>query len=224
MSEPVEILKVLVGSYAHGLETEESDRDYKGVYVTPTADFFKLSGGKVHGTTWMEGETEDNTAYEIGHFLHLATKCNPTILEVFAAPGVEETELGLELRALFPHIWNSRDVLNAFVGYSKNQQKKLMDDKYDTRDRKWKYAVAYLRVLLQANRLLRTGEMVVRVPSEWRPKLRDVRAGKLSEGQVIDLANQLRTGAYEAYDTQPGKQANLEPVQDFLLKVRRLYW
>lgn len=82
-----EILKVLVGSHAHGLATPESDYDYRGVYVIPTKDILSL-GFNYKGSHWIEGETEDNTSYEIGHFLHLATKCNPTILEVFKAPEV----------------------------------------------------------------------------------------------------------------------------------------
>jgi Predicted nucleotidyltransferase. len=61
-----------------------------------------LTLGTPHATTtWIEGK-EDNTSWEIGHFLHLATKCNPTILETFLAPVVETTPWGDELRALFP--------------------------------------------------------------------------------------------------------------------------
>lgn len=82
-----EILKTIVGSQAHGLAEDGSDTDYRGVYITPTSEILKL-GSKIKGSHWLEGESEDNTAYEIGHFLHLAVHCNPSILEVFVAPEV----------------------------------------------------------------------------------------------------------------------------------------
>ena len=105
----MEILKVLVGSHAHGLATEGSDVDYRGVYVSPTSEILSLSNTKVRGknTHWVEGENEDATSYELGHFLFLALKCNPSILEVFMAPRVDSgfqphaTRLGIELRELF---------------------------------------------------------------------------------------------------------------------------
>mgnify|MGYP001501964861 CR=1 FL=1 len=43
------ILKVLVGSRAHGLSTETSDYDYRGVFVQPTETILSL-GGKVQTT------------------------------------------------------------------------------------------------------------------------------------------------------------------------------
>lgn len=33
-----QVLKVLVGSRAHGLHNQDSDFDYRGVYVAPTSD------------------------------------------------------------------------------------------------------------------------------------------------------------------------------------------
>ena len=78
------ILKVLVGSRAHGLADENSDYDYRAVYVVPTSKILSINY-KYVANTWIEGK-EDNTAYEIGHFLKLACNCNPTILEVLKAP------------------------------------------------------------------------------------------------------------------------------------------
>ena len=81
------ILKVLVGSRAHKLDDKDSDYDYRSVYVTPTSNILSLNA-KYSKTNWIEGNI-DNTSYEIGHFLHLATKCNPTIMEVFKTPIVD---------------------------------------------------------------------------------------------------------------------------------------
>ena len=121
------ILKVLVGSQAHGLADKNSDYDYRAVYVLPTSKILSLNY-KFKGNDWIEGK-EDNTAYEIGHFLKLATKCNPTILEVFKAPVMKSNEDGDKLKKLFPYVWNPQDTYNAFMGYGFNQRKKFLDKK-----------------------------------------------------------------------------------------------
>ncbi|MGH7204248.1 MAG: DNA polymerase beta superfamily protein, partial [Candidatus Levyibacteriota bacterium] len=119
--DKMQILKVIVGSQAHGLATQKSDTDYRGVFVIPTSELLKL-GNKVHFTSWNEG-SDDDTSWELGHFLNLAIHCNPTILETFLAPTDERSTLsnyGKELRELFPFIWNSADVKAAFIGYGIN--------------------------------------------------------------------------------------------------------
>src|SRR3954447_11469464 len=109
----IEILKVIVGSQAHGLATERSDYDYRGVFVVPTSELLKIGGDAVKHTSWIEGK-EDDTSWEISKFLFMATKCNPTVLETFLAPfashfteSMEQAQLAVELRVLFPYIWNS---------------------------------------------------------------------------------------------------------------------
>lgn len=220
----MEILKVLVGSRAHGLAMEESDTDYRGVYVTPTSELLTLGTGGYKGTSWTEGDTEDNTAYELAHFLHLATKSNPSILEVFAAPVVEAAEAGTVLRNLFPHVWSSHGVLKAFIGYSLNQRKKMLDDKYEFRQRRWKYAAAYIRTLIQGIGLLRTGRLDVRVPIQHIEMITKIRDGKRSVGQIIDLADRFTTVIYQEYENNPRHDTNLDPINEFLLRVRKAAW
>ena len=160
-----QLLRVIVGSQAHGLATPESDYDYRGVFILPTVDFFRL-GGTMKTTSWIEGK-DDDTSWEIGHFLNMATHCNPTVLETLLAPFAPGKALGeltkaeeqlqdtaIELRSLFPYVWNSLRVKEAFIGYGINQRKKFFENKDK---RAPKYAVAYLRVLYQATELLSTG-------------------------------------------------------------------
>lgn len=116
------ILKVIVGSRAHKLADKNSDYDYRAVYVLPTSEILRLDY-HYKGTDWIEGK-EDNTAYEIGHFLKLATKSNPSILEMFKFPIVESNEDGNKLRELFPYVWNSKNALDSYMGYGLNQKKK----------------------------------------------------------------------------------------------------
>lgn len=217
-----QILKVIVGSQAHGLATPESDFDYRGVFVLPTSEILKL-GGKVSSTSWIEGK-DDDTSWEIGHFLNLATHSNPTILETFLAPLVsEETdEVGLRLREIFPYVWNSNDVLNAFRGYGINQRKKMLDDK-DKRGHK--YAAAFLRVLYQGVQLLETGTFDVDFRNtavydtlvKWK-------SGEYYPGEVIDECHSWLALLENAYKNNPDKQTDLDAVNEFLLSVRMHHW
>lgn len=216
------ILKVLVGSRAHGLAKPESDFDYRGVFVTPTSDLLKLGGQKNRTTNWIEGEVDD-TAWEIGHFLHLATKCNPTILEAFLAPVVGEvSEEGQALRALFHRVWNSADVMNAFIGYGLNQRKKFLENKDG---RACKYAAAYLRSLYNAHELLTTGTFTVEIAlTPIGEKVRDYKEGRLEVGEVISTCFIWERSVREAYAMNPDKKTDLEAVNKFLLDIRLKHW
>ncbi|MFA5396200.1 MAG: nucleotidyltransferase domain-containing protein [Methanogenium sp.] len=217
------ILKTLVGSRAHKLNDETSDYDYRSVFVSPTVDLLKL-GPKPKTTSWIEGDVDD-TAWEIGHFLHLATKSNPTILEVFASPIIAEDTLmtGYSLCELFDSVWNSNDVYHAFSGYSKNQRKKLLDEESD---RKFKYGVAYIRTLWMGTYLLERGELFVDTTKNTpvRELLLNIRHGKMSVGDIVGQACYWQERLEKAYKKNPDKQTDLEKVNEFLLEVRKTFW
>ena len=48
------LLKVIVGSRAHGLAGPESDYDYRGVFLHPTSHILSI-GAKPKQTDWVEG-------------------------------------------------------------------------------------------------------------------------------------------------------------------------
>lgn len=240
--DKVQILKVLVGSRAHGLADEDSDYDYRGVYVVSTEEILSL-GYKYKGNHWVEGENEDQTAYEIGHFLQLITKCNPTALETLLAPVVEspsekcivknddyrhpldyitETEnLGQELRDLFPYVWNPNDAFNAFRGYSSNQRKKMIDKKDD---RGPKFACAYIRTLYNLEQLLETGtfDLEIKDPKK-KAYLLTIRKGDFTPGDVLDSAEAVLKRC-EILRDKSTQVPNLDKVHEFLMKVRKQYW
>lgn len=241
------ILKALVGSYAHGLNTEGSDKDYRGIFILPTIDILKL-GGHPQQTSWIEGEVDD-TSYELSKFLFMAMKSNATVLEVLHSPVIEETIEGKELRELFPYMWTSKGVLDAFRGYSLNQRKKFLEDKDG---RAFKYAVAYIRVLLLGIELLRNNTITVNVEEQEKlscmegatistmpglvfqtpgyqletnaSTLRGIKVGHYSKGAIIDLAQYLEHTLVQAYEANPNHVNNPDMLNDYLLKVRKDNW
>lgn len=236
----IEILKVLVGSRAHGVAGEESDSDYRGVFVIPTSDLLKL-GPKPVTTQWIEGDV-DNTSYELSHFLFLATKSNPNILEVFKGNPIRPEDgrgkslsllWGDTLLALFPHVWSSVGVFDAFTGYGHNQRTKMLANKDGRMD---KYAVAWLRTLYNAQQLLTEGNFKLSVVGtsiettlrNWRGGHSDwLNAGRresLTPGEVIDTCMEWELKVREAFSKNSDKQTNVDAVNDYLLSVRKAFW
>lgn len=227
MAEKMQILKVVVGSQAHGLAGRDSDFDYRGVFIYRTSDLVALNAPQDQ-TSWIEGK-EDDTSWELWKFLKMATKCNPTVLETFLAPNpldygdtVVDRRYQDELRDLFTYCWNSDDVHNAFVGYGLNQRKKFLEDKDK---RQPKYAVAYLRTLYNAWELLSTGKFSVNMTdTPIFSTLRLWKSGQFTLGGVINKTHEWTEMVHKAYDRNPGKKTDLGPVNDFLIKVRRENW
>lgn len=223
-----EILRVLCGSRAYGLETAESDFDYHGVFVVPTSRILAI-GEKYSETAWVEGQDQDNTAWELRHFLELALHCNPTVLETFVAPVEVSTQLGDELRGLFPFVLSRKRVYDAFRGYASNQRKKMFEPVggVQATDRMLKAAVAYLRSLYHGICLLDAGTYSPRIEDdELKAFLLGLkRSVKPDFGAIVTRAMALEdelTAAYAASWMQT--EAAMGAINDFLLRVRRERW
>lgn len=177
------ILKVLIGSQAHGLAGTGSDADYRSVFVVPTEELFRV-GFKPHGPRMTKG-SGDETAWEVGVFLSLAIDCYPLALETLVAPTVSADEWGHALRELFPSLWSPHQAYEAFLSYAHNQRKKFLEKKDG---RPAKYAAAYLRVLYNLCELLERGSFTVRIlDTPVGPDVARLKTGDYRIGEVIDL-------------------------------------
>ena len=212
---PHTILKVLVGSHAHGLATKDSDRDYRSVFVIPTEDMFKL-GFKPPGTRWTKEQT-DETAWEVGPFLTLATQGHPLILETFIAPIDQADAWGHRLRGLFPDVWSSEKAFESFVNYAHNQRKKFLEKK-DGRPEK--YAAAYLRVLHNLCELLETSRFTIHIAqTEMGKKISAIKQGTYRTGEVIEMGEHLLFTAQKLRVTSSHTE-NLTHINKFLIDIR----
>ena len=212
------ILRVLVGSQAHGLATAESDRDYRRVYVMPTEQMFHL-GFKYPATQWTKTEG-DETAWEVGQFLTLATQCHPLVLETLLAPVVTADQWGHQLRSLFPTLWTPDQAFEAFTNYARNQRTKFLDKKDE---RPAKYAAAYIRVLDNLRELLETGTFTVQISSTTMgATLAQIKNGTMGIGRVIDLGEDLLQQCAHLL-----RQCTHTPdprlIQDFLTTLRKAF-
>ena len=76
--EPYIIYKVLAGSHAYGLNTPESDEDWRGVFIPPK-EYLLSPFKKIDQVT---DNTNDTVIYNLYKFVILATQNNPNILEL----------------------------------------------------------------------------------------------------------------------------------------------
>ena len=212
------ILKVLVGSHAHGLATQESDQDFRSVYVIPTEEIFRLDFTYPR-TSWTK-DGGDEASWEIGQFLSLATQSHPLILETFLAPVLAVDQWGEELRGLFPAAWSPQKAYQAFTGYANNQRTKFLE-KRDGRPAK--YAAAYIRVLGNLCELLETGTFTIRISdSSLGQHVARMKAGNYRVGEVIELGEELtQTAARHLASCQ--HRSDVEGIDQFLIRLRKAF-
>jgi len=212
------ILKVLVGSHAHGLASDESDRDYRRVYVIPTENMFQL-GFKYPATQWTKGEG-DETAWEIGQFLLLATQGHPLVLETLLAPIITVDAWGEQLRKLLPVLWSPQKAFEAFTNYANNQRTKLLEKKDG---RPAKYAAAYIRVLYNLGELLASGSFHIRVAdTPVGERLARIKNGQYRLGEVMDWGEELTLQAQQLTSTRRD-ESDLPRINNFLVAIRRAF-
>lgn len=168
-----QILKSIVGSKLHRLDTPESDFDYKGIHKSDLRE--KLSVfTKVPERITLD--TSDDVSYELDHFLSLCAKGNPTILEtLFSDLIVHSSPLHRELMENWQKIFSTHRYISACLGYARTQHHKA---DLKTAARQGKLATAEVRVLSQAITFLETGEFVCQAPDEYRELMMDWKTRK----------------------------------------------
>ena len=75
------LFECISGSKAYGLDTPQSDTDMKGVFCIPKEQFYGL-----HYVPQISDEKHDVVYYELGRFVELLLKNNPTMLEILESP------------------------------------------------------------------------------------------------------------------------------------------
>lgn len=163
------LLKGIVGSTAYGLAREGSDVDRLGIFAASTLD---LAGLDWHPRRESKVHTDpDITFHEVGKYLRLALRCNPTVMELLWLPDelieFRHQIFGNRLMALKEALLSEQCVRNAYGGYARQQAVKLRDrgDSFssDTRKRTAKHGRHLLRLLRQGQQLLAEGRLEVKV-------------------------------------------------------------
>ncbi|MDQ1011646.1 putative nucleotidyltransferase [Streptomyces sp. V4I23] len=211
------IYSCVMGSRAFGLATESSDTDRRGVFLAPTALYWRF----VKPPTHVEGPAEEQFSWELERFLELALRANPNILECLHSPLVEHADdTGRELLSL-RGAFLSRRAHETFVRYADGQRRKLEADIRQYGTPRWKHAMHLLRLLTSCRDLLRTGELVIDVGAD-RDRLLEVRRGEVPWERVESWMTRLSEDADAAARTTPlPPEPDRARVEDFLVRVRK---
>jgi hypothetical protein len=212
------IFRCIVGSRAYGLEGEESDTDYRGIYLPPANLQWSLYGVPDQ----IDREETQEQYWELQRFLVLALKANPNVLECLYTPLVEKvTPLGeelLEMRSSFL----SRLVFQTYNGYVASQFKKMQADFRNQGQVKWKHVMHLLRLLISGISVLRHGFVPVRM-DEYREQLLAVKHGEVpweeTEKWRLSLHQQFEQAVQQ---TSLPERPDYERANMLLVKGRRL--
>ncbi|MEU9481658.1 nucleotidyltransferase domain-containing protein [Streptomyces sp. NPDC048191] len=207
----------VMGSRAFGLATDTSDTDRRGVFLAPTALFWRFEKPPTH----VEGPGEEQFSWELERFCELALRGNPNVLECLHSPLVEHLDdTGRELLAL-RGAFLSRRAHDTFTRYALGQRKKLDADVRRTGAPRWKHAMHLLRLLTSARDLLRTGELRIDV-GDRREALLAVKRGEVAWPEVERWMARLGAETEQALHRSPlPPEPDHTRVADFLFRVRR---
>ncbi|KMS71503.1 nucleotidyltransferase [Streptomyces leeuwenhoekii] len=207
----------VMGSRAFGLATEGSDTDRRGVFLAPTALFWRFDKPPTH----VEGPAAEQFSWELERFCELALRANPTVLECLHSPLVEYADdTGRELLAL-REAFLSRRVHETFTGYARGQRRKLEAGFRTHGAPRWKHAMHLLRLLTSVRDLLRTGRLTLDVGDRREPLLA-VRRGEVPWHEVESWMTRLEREAEQAARRSPLPELpDRRRVEDFLLRARR---
>lgn len=220
------ITKVLVGSRLHGLHTEDSDYDWRGIHINPLKSV--LSPFKtLKNTTWIEGD-EDNTSYELADFCKQAVHGNATILEVFFSDKVQETSvIADKMRDNWSKFMDTHKFVMASRGYAHNQWNKFYNFESagaQGQERTAKFAVAFLRVMWQCEQFLLTGEFKCNLTdSDLFPLLKKIKPLTVEEIQpylpeiVAAMSDMnMRVSVAESKSKYKEMKPDIDWIEDFI--------
>lgn len=216
------ILVGVVGSTAYGLAREGSDVDTLGVFVAETVDIAGLHWHS-HRETTVTHEP-DSTMHELGKYLRLALKGNPTILELLWLDGYAFIDnVGADLIELRHDLLSERAIRSAYGGYATAQAEKLArrgDGTFssDTKNRSAKHARHLLRLLRQGRELLETGNLTIKVddPAEYFA-FDDMSVDQMLQVYYREIAS------FNAASCVLPDVPNMRRVDEFLATIRRTF-
>lgn len=122
------ILFVRHGSHAYGLNIESSDEDFKGVCIKTRQCYLGfMQKFEQHEHMGSKSDGVDSVIYSLDKFVHLASDCNPNIIEVLHVSDSDILKIdsfGEELREIKDDFL-SKKAKFTFSGYATAQLKRI---------------------------------------------------------------------------------------------------
>lgn len=215
------ILEGLCGSFAYNLNTETSDEDWKGIFVAPTESFLGIPKYKARET--YDHKDPDWCYHEVGKYIDLALKCNPTVTELLWLDGHRLITSPGKMLVDNRHLFLSTDKVRlAYGGYVFSQARKLnaRGGSYGNGKNKRyaKHSRHLFRLLYQGRELLETGSLKVAVSNGVRKELFSLES--LSVNELITRFEKEIRELDNIKSVLPEKP-NYEAVNKLLVRIRK---
>lgn len=207
----------IVGSRAHGLESDGSDTDRRGFYIPSSNIHFSLRTAPDQ----LINDADQLCFWEVKKFISLCLKANPTALETLFSPTVEFATPWanrlVEQRAAFL----SKRAYQTFMGYADAQFTKMQRARDNGNVFKWRHAMHLIRLLHAGIDLVQTGNLDIVVPEDRREQLNAIKQGELDWHDVIALRHSLIKTFAEAFETTPlPDEPDYAAASAFLIDLR----
>jgi len=189
------------GSFAYGLNTPESDHDFRGVFL-PKATY--LYGLKTIEQQKVSGD--DSVSHSLRQYCLLVGKQNPTVLEtLFIEPLFIDPDFAAlreELRKLI-----NKNVFKPYSAYVQSQLKKAQFrqpcEKRKDLIEKYGYDVKFMshvaRLAHQGAYLLRTGVIPVKLDGAIKDLVMSIKTGAVDFKTAVDICTQMDVDLHTAY-------------------------
>jgi predicted nucleotidyltransferase len=230
------IILAPTGSYAYGTNTENSDKDYKGVCIPPIEYYLGLdsfneynnSGGKNFRNT---KDDVDVTILHINKFVKDAMQGVPNNIELlFLRPEdyLKVTSLG-QILIDNRHLFLSKHMEKKFSGYAYSQIQKLKNKKinhtgrqdlvqpfgYDT-----KFFMHSIRLLTSAIEILETGDFRTYRPN--RQLLLDCRNNKYTFEEALNMVEMYQNQLQIALEKSGlPKTPDYQKINQLLMEINK---
>ncbi len=113
------LLDCISGSTAYNLNVSTSDIDKKGVFIMPQMQLYGFIRQEQ-----IANDSHDEVYFEIGRFLDLLSKNNPSMLELLSTPAQFILQKHPLMQLLKPEDFLSKLCLDTFAGYAQTQIRK----------------------------------------------------------------------------------------------------
>lgn len=175
------LLKAISGSVAYNLATQDSDVDYRGIYLDPPESIFGLEKSE---TSSSVGDTDD-VSYSFKHFMKLLVNCNPNIVELLY---IDRSLISVLDPRFKKFIMDNRDLflskrgLKAYYGYITSQLNLVEKDnrpRYSHRGMDCKAAMHIIRLIQQATHIVTNKTLEIKKSEDEKEHLLSIRDGKV---------------------------------------------
>ncbi len=215
------IATVTVWSQLHGLSTPKSDFDRFSIVKSELMEV--LWKDEWHWSHKKNLE-EDDTKYELLHFLKLATKGNGTILEILHSHLIDFSDEDWQKIIDQKNIFLDKDAIyKSHIWYANSQLGQI--ERWTVEIKRFRKAlVAYLRTLYQGIQLLETWTVEYPLTGTFKDSLWSIKNGEsfsFEDYFVVkeELGTQLKEKIEYAYKNSVLKKIDMNNVKEFFASL-----